>query len=643
MDWFRSNRFRATIVGVVLFAGTVLLFSRAIPYGFTNYDDTVYITDNHQVQKGLTAESIWWAFTGKTDYWHPLTWLSHMLDWELYGLDASGHRTTSILWHAANAVLLFLVLRRMTGAFWTSALCAAFFAWHPLRVESVIWMPERKDVMSGFFFLLLLWAYTVYADKRRLGQDRPARIWFGLALAAFAGGLMCKPILVAAPVVLLLLDVWPLNRISLTREFDFKPAGKLLLEKAPFVAGSAVITVVTIVMQANIGAFTLEVSFLDRVANALVSIPRYLGKIVFPVDLAVIYPHPGSWPLIVVAASTAVVASLTGLAWLQRAAQPWLLAGWGWFLAMLLPTLGILQVGMQSMADRYTYLPAIGIVFGACWALRTIAAERKQAGVYTFLGILALAALILRAWDQQRYWTDPPTLFAHASVVTENNYPAHAYYALSVFVAGDPDEAERHANYALELKPDFPAAIQVLALVDRQRGKLDEAAAGFRRVIELSPRPAGTYRDLGDVLLQQNKLDEATAAYEAALNLNPEMTQVRVNLARIDMARGDTDSAIARLRRALEINSGEAAGWLLLGDTLAQARKFAEAAESYEEALRLDPDNAETHARLGFVFVVLKRPADALSHWETALRINPQFPGLKERLDDLRGTPSSTP
>lgn len=636
MDWLRSKKFQTAVVGVVLFAGTVLLFSRAIPYGFTNYDDNVYITDNRHVQEGLTGDSIWWAFTGESDYWHPLTWLSHMLDWELYGDNASGHRTTSILWHAANAVLLFLVLRRMTGAFWTSALCAAFFAWHPLRVESVIWMPERKDVMSGFFFLLMLLAYTAYADNRKLEQDGLARRYFAYTLAAFAAALMCKPVMVASPAVLLLLEVWPFNRISLAERFDFSRAKTLLLEKAPFIAGSAIITVITIVMQVNIGAFTLEVSFINRVANALVSIPRYLEKMVFPTDLAVIYPHPGSWPLIVVAASTAVVVSITALVWLQRGPRPWLLVGWGWFLAMLFPTLGILQVGIQSMADRYSYIPAIGIVLGTFWTLRAIAAQRNQSRIYAAVAVLVLAGFAVRTWHQQKIWQDPPTLFASASVVTEDNYAAHAFYAMSVLMAGQPDEAERHASYALELKPDFPAALQVLALTYRAQGRLDEAVTQFRRVIELSLKPAGFYRNLADVLLEQKKFDEAAAAYESALELNPEITLARVGLAQVEMARGNTDAAIAHLRRALEINSGDYAGWILLGDTLAQARKFPEAAESYEKALRLNPDDAGTHARLGYVLIVLRKPEEALSHWEEALRIEPGFPGLRERIEAAR-------
>jgi Tfp pilus assembly protein PilF len=643
-----SPALRTTAVCLILFLGTAVLFSRAVVYGFTNYDDPSYVTANPHVQGGLSWAGLRWAFTGRTDYWHPLTWLSHMLDWQLHGDHAPGHRLTSILWHAANAVLVFLVARRLTGAFWTSALCAALFAWHPLRVESVVWIPERKDVMSGFFFLLTLWGYAAWADRRAAGDRRGAGLRYGLTLAAFAGGLMSKPVLVTLPGVLLLLDFWPLRRWRFAAAAASPAAAgeswrSLLLEKVPFFLLSAVIAVVTVVMQNQAGAFALHVPLGGRLANAVVSIPRYLGKFFWPFDLTVCYPHPGHWPAATVMAATALVVALTGAAVWQWRARPWLAVGWGWFLVMLLPNLGLVQAGFQAMADRYTYLPVLGLELALLWTLRRAAPPPVARWSGAGLAAVVLAGCILRTWDQEATWRDPPTLFAHAVAVTQDNYPAHAFLALIEVSQGRLAVAEVHAQRAVAIRPDFPAGQDALAVVRRAQGRIDEAIAGFRHVLELLPRAPATHNDLGMLLLQQNRIDEAAGHFQAALQANPDLVSAYIGLALIEARRGHPQVAESYCGRAgalmprnRELPANLAGLHRMVGDALARQQQFTAAAAQYEAALRVQPDDAEIHARLGYALLLLRRPAEAARQWEEALRLKPDLPGLRDRLEQVR-------
>jgi protein O-mannosyl-transferase len=345
--------FRTAIICAILFGGTLLLFSRATRCGFVNYDDPTFVTDSPMVLGGLSWAGAAWAFTAPSDYWHPLVTLSHMLDCQLYGLSPAGHHFTSMLWHALNAVLAFLVFRRLTGGMWGSAFAAALFAWHPLRVESVVWITERKDVMSGCFFLLTILAYARFAAVRAAGQ--PALRAYLLAFACFAAGLMCKPMLVTLPFVLLLLDYWPLARHPAC------PARLLVLEKVPFLALSCAAAVATVLMQESSDAFVLSLPMSARLGNAVVSLARYLGKFVWPFDLIVCYEHPGSWPAASILGAAALLSCLAAIAWSQRRSRPWIAVGLGWYLVTLLPVLGLLQVGLQAMADRYTYLPLLGV------------------------------------------------------------------------------------------------------------------------------------------------------------------------------------------------------------------------------------------------------------------------------------------
>lgn len=582
----------------MLALGTGLLFTRSLGYGFINYDDPANLTDNPHVQAGLTWDGIVWAFTGQSDYWHPLTWISRMLDWGWFGANATGHRAVNVLWHAANAVLAFLLLRRLTGAWWTSLLSAALFAWHPLRVESVVWVTERKDVLSGFFFLLTLLAHARYAERLRAGQ--PARGAYALTLALFLGGLMSKPSVVTLPLVLLALDFWPLGRLRLQPAAGWWREHRcILLEKLPFLALSAIIAYVTVRMQVASNAFALAVPLTDRLGNAVVSLARYLGNILRPVELAIFYEHPGAWPAAVVTGALVLVLGLTAYAWWRRHRLPWVLAGWAWFLAMLLPALGLLQVGLQAMADRYTYLPILGVHLAGLWTLRTL---RIPPGLMAAGAGLVLAACVGLTWWQQQFWRDSATLYQRAIAVDPASAHAEAFLGYTYYEAGSLAAAEQHARRALELSPDNHWAWLTLAGVQTRNGRIGEAVHSYRRLTELNPRYLRGFF-LGGLMLQQlGRLDEAETSLARAAELAPDTAEVFAALAEVQ----------------------------------ARRRKFPEAAQSYARLVALRPDHAEGHAGLGYMLALTGRPLEAAHHWEEALRLKPGFPGLRERLDKLR-------
>lgn len=588
----------AWVACVLLAAGTFLLFSRALDYGFINYDDPVYLTNNPRVQAGLTWDGIVWAFTGHADYWHPLTWISHMLDWSLFGPDATGHRAVNVAWHALNASLAFLLCRRLTNAWALSLFSAALFAWHPLRVESVVWVTERKDVMSGAFFLLTLLAYASHADRVRSG--RPAARPYALTLALFFGGLMCKPSLVTLPLVLLALDFWPLQRLSLRPAKGWWAAHRrVILEKLPFFALSAIIAVVTIRMQVAVNAFSLAVPLADRLGNAVVSVARYLSHVIWPPHLAFFYEHPGAWPGLAVAGAAALGAILTATAWWQRERTPWLLAGWLWFLAMLLPALGLLQVGRQAMADRYTYLPILGLQLALLGSLSPRLLQSRGTGA---AGVIVLAAAAALTWRQQGFWQNSESLYRRAIAVDPASAHAEAFLGYTFQEAGRLDEAELHARRALEIAPDNHWALLTLANVQGQTKRPAEAVNTYGRLNELYPGYArGRY--LRGLLLQQ--------------------------LGRLPEAEAD-------LTRAAEMLPDNATVWLVLAETRARQRQFDAAAEAYGQVITLRPDAAEAHAGLGYMRALTGRREDAVRHWEEALRLQPEFPGLRERLERFR-------
>ena len=660
---------RAVVVAisVALLVGTLLLFARSWGNEFVNYDDNDYVTANTHVTGGLTATAVRWAFaTGEISYWHPLTWLSHQLDWTLFGSNPRGHHVVATLWHALNALLAFAALRRLTGALWLSALAAALFAWHPLRVESVAWVAERKDVLSGAFALAALWAYAGYALQRNAGQR--AIGWYLATLALFAGGLMSKPMLVTLPLGLLVLDFWPLRR--LTRE----TLVRLAVEKLPFLALSALVGVVTVVAQRQVGTLSDALSLGARLANAVVAVARYLGKFFAPVNLAVLYPHPGAWPALTVVAASALGFVLSWVAWRQRARRPWLLAGWLWFLIALLPASGVVQVGIQSMADRYTYLPLLGVNVAVLWTLRDLVTSVALRSYAWGAAALVLAGCAARTWHQQGYWRNSFTLFDHTVRVTSGNYLAFNNRGYALYEAGRLDEAMADYRRSLEINPHYSDAGNNLghALAERGRsaeaiplyraalaakpqqreimvnlanalsdvGQWDEATRLYEDVLAREPGHVNALNGLGVVLAQRGRTEDAVARFTAALRQDPRNAAAHGNLGNVAAMGGRRDDAVRHYQQALALKP-DSSTWYNLATLQRELGRSAEAIASYTRAVELNATNADAQAMLGFLLAQAGRREDAARHLRLALQARPDHAQAKAWLEAVLAMPAT--
>jgi protein O-mannosyl-transferase len=516
----------AALCGFLLLA-VALVFGRTVGHEFVNIDDGPYVYDNPVVLKGLTLEGFRWAFTtGHASNWHPLTWLSHMLDCQFYGLQPGGHHLTSVLLHGATVVVLFLVLWRMTGLLWRSAFVAAVFAVHPLRAESVAWVAERKDVLSGLFFVLTLWAYAGYARR----PFSPVR--YLTVAALFALGLMAKPMLVTLPFVLLLLDYWPLGRIGPAAGRPFSFPWPVVAEKLPLLALTALSCAATFWAQGGAIATIDAIPISSRIANALVSFVAYIGSFFYPEGLAVFYPlQAGSLPTGKVAASTLTLAGISAAALVWRRRFPYLFVGWFWYVGMLVPVIGLLQVGSQSMADRYTYLPQIGLCLSVTWGGAQLAASgryRRRACV----AVSAAVVLILMGlgWRQTSYWRNSETLWIHTLDCTADNYEAHNSLGNVLTERGQFDAAIPHYQKALEIKPNYAAAHYNLGVVLSERGQNDAAVAHYLKALEIKPNYAEAHNNLGTALAERGQIDAAIAHFQKALEINPDYAGARDNL-----------------------------------------------------------------------------------------------------------------
>ncbi len=515
------RRRRAFLAAVVLAALTLAVFWPATGNDFVNYDDRQYVTENPQVNRGLTREGAGWAFTsvGYAYNWHPLTWLSHMLDVELFGLRPAGHHLVNILFHAANAALLLVVLHRMTGAMLPSAFVAALFALHPLHVESVAWVAERKDVLATFFWMAAMVAYAAYAV-------RPGARRYLAVAALHALGLMAKPMVLTLPLVLPILDWWPLGRWR--RGASGVPARpavfRFLAEKVPLAALSAVSACLTFLAQSRGGSIRSweAVPLATRADNALLSCWRYLAKAVWPADLIFLYPLPTAPVAAAALLAGALLAAVTAVFWLARRRCPYLLAGWLWYLVTLAPVLGLVQVGSQSMADRYTYIPLTGIFMGLAWGGMSLAGGRRSGrAVLAAFAAVVVVAVVPATRRQLAYWHDSRTLFTRALSVNPDNPIAHDSLGVVLSREGKLDEGVTHYRQAIRLAPYYTTAHYNLGLALTEQGDLEGAVASFRRSIALRPDHPEAHLNLGTALARSGRLAEALAHYREALRLRP--------------------------------------------------------------------------------------------------------------------------
>ncbi|HWS16155.1 MAG TPA: tetratricopeptide repeat protein [Candidatus Methylomirabilis sp.] len=518
-----GHRFAATCLFLAL--SVLAVYGRTAWHPFITFDDEQYVASNPVVQRGLTADGAAWAFrTTHATNWHPLTWLSHMTDVELFGVDPGAHHLVNVLLHAANAVLLFLALRAMTGAAGRSAFVAALFALHPLHVESVAWIAERKDLLSGMFWILSMWAYAAYAARG--GMPR-----YLLTAGCLALSLLSKPMAVTLPFVFLLLDFWPLRRAGTV------PPRRLVLEKVPFLALALASCVVTYAAQKSGGAvspFPIPVG--ARLANAAVSYVAYLGKTFLPVSLSVFYPHPWSFggpghPAWQWGGAVLSLAALTALALRGAKERPYLATGWLWFLGTLVPVIGLVQAGEQGMADRYTYLPLTGVFLIVAWGVPDALGDRpwRRPALGAAAGA-ALAALATVSFAQAGLWRDSVTLFRHAAAVTENNWMAHANLGLAFERTGDVRQAVSHYEEAVRLKPEYELARNNLGSIYERSGRLDEAIVQFRFALAYRPDYAEAHNNLGIALAEKGLMDEAILHFREAIRLNPGFVLARENL-----------------------------------------------------------------------------------------------------------------
>jgi tetratricopeptide (TPR) repeat protein len=616
-----------------LFIIALAAYAPAAHFDFLNYDDPFYVSQNVHVRQGLTPDTIKWAFTsGEGANWFPVTRLSELVDVQLFGLDPGWHHLTNVFLHALSTLLLFAFLFRATRAHWPSALAAVIFALHPLHVESVAWISERKDVLSAFFWMLSLWAYVRYVE-------RPERGRYLLALVAFALGLMSKPMIVSLPFLLLLLDLWPLRR---------KPA---LLEKLPFLALSVAVAIATYLVQQASGAVRTFTAYplALRVENALVSYVGYIAKTFWPSGLAVFYPYPLDIPIWQPLLAAAVIAG--GSVWAVREfrACPYLAVGWFWYLITIAPVIGIVQVGGQARADRYMYVPMIGLTIMLAWGAVDLLGWRPQwkQAIIVSAGVAAIACFIL-TWQQNDYWRNSETLFQHAIDVTDHNDVAqHNLGNVLLDIPGRLPDAVAHLQEAILINPQSPGAhVDLGTALSKSPSRLADAVAEFQAAVRIDPNlpiphinlgmalsqipgrqaealaeaetavrldpdSAAAHNALGIALADAGRMPEAVEQFSAALRLRPDYTEARTNLER---AKADQQQKPAEKEYDLALSLAKTPG------------KLPEAITHFETALRLDPNNAEAHNNLGFALTNFpQRLPEAIAQFEAALRINPNY------------------
>jgi tetratricopeptide (TPR) repeat protein len=588
----RDSALQPRLVCLLLALGTLLLYLPVRQHGFVVYDDPDYVTENRVVQAGLTWGGIQWAFTTwQASNWHPLTWLSHMLDCELFGLNAGAQHLVNVLFHTANSLLLLLVLHRMTRALWPSAFVAALFAWHPLHVESVAWLAERKDVLSTLFGLLTLWAYTQYVQglapvtqppgpvaprSQVIAQPPPSSHFRWLAVLFLALGLLAKPMLVTLPFVLLLLDYWPLRRIP-TSAPGPAVAWRLVLEKWPFfllIAASCVVTFLSQRAEAVVPFDRLPLGL--RLENALVAYARYVLSAGWPADLAVLYPLPQQLPGWQVLAAAAFLAALSVGAWFARRVSPCLLVGWLWFLGTLVPVIGLVQVGDQARADRYTYLPMIGLFIAVAFGVRDLAARFHLRPLPLGLAAgVALGGCLVATTRQLRFWKDSESLFTHAIAVTTNNAVAHIN----------------------------------LGFAFQQQGRSDAALTAYRTAVAIAPRRAQAHNNLGVLLDELGQRDAALAEYQEALRLKPAAPLTHLNLGTLLVALGRFEDARRHYDEAARLSPEDPRPFYLMGKARLRQGASAGAIADFRAAQRLDPNDFQTLTLLARVLASDEAPA----------------------------------
>jgi tetratricopeptide (TPR) repeat protein len=620
------------LLSFVLIIVTIGVFFQTTNHQFINFDDPGYVTKNPVVKGGLTAAGVAWAFTSTAmSNWHPVTWLSHMLDVQMFGLDPAGHHLVSVLLHALAALLLFLLLENLTGAVWPSIAVAALFALHPLHVESVAWVAERKDVLSCMFWLLTL---ILYAGHVKRGGYR----FYLLSLLTFVIGLMTKPMLVTLPLVMLLMDFWPLNRM--TGEGPHK--GRFLAlfkEKAPFFLFSGLSAVITIYGQHKGGAMaTLDkVPFFARIENALISYVKYIVLMVWPHDLAILYPFPKVVPLWQAVGSGIILVAISVVVIRYRSRFPYLVTGWFWYLFTLLPVIGLVQVGGQALADRYTYIPLTGLFIAICWLLSDVTRGwRRREAILSILSALVISLLTAVTWRQIGYWKDDLTLYRHTLAVTSDNYLILNNFGIALDESGDLAGAYGMFQETLRINPRSATAYNNLGALFVRWGNYPAAVESYSRAIEINPGYAFARSGMGKALAGLGRVAEAIREYEEALRNDPGMAETHQNLAILMMKSGRRDEAMVHFDAALRLDPASAKAPINMGAELAKGGKIEESLEYFNLAVSIDPNSVEAHFNRGVALAKLGRIDEAMAEFSRVLELKPDTYAARNWLERLR-------
>lgn len=639
---------RDTLICLALIVLTLIPFWQVRHHEFVNYDDNEYVYENPNVTQGLTVRSIVWALVGRhVAHWHPVASLSHLLDVSLFGLKPGGHHVVNLLLHVANTVVLFLALARMTHQPWRSAAVALLFALHPLHVEPVAWVSSRKDVLSTLFLMLTLLAYARYVE-------RPAARQYVLVLLFVTLGLMAKVMLITLPFALLLLDYWPLARLANeATPPKYAVVWRRVREKLPLSVPVAVALGIAFhsAIQHGIAGSGNYFPFHVRLANSLVAYGQYILRTFWPVGLAAFYPHPGSAvPLWKVIGSAALLACVSVAVWRMRRRRPYLAVGWLWFLGTLVPVIGLVQSVHFATADKYTYVPLVGLFIMGVWGVTDAAGpwctrgaprlRRAALGVAISGVILALTTL---SWVQASYWRNSETLARHTVRVTANNAQMHNNLGLTLVEQGKLDEAALHFNQAIRIRDYYVKAHYNLGVTLAKQGKLNEAIEQYAKAIEVDPDDADTHYNLGNALERRGQVDEAIVQFEHAVRLNPDHADAHYNLGNALNEQGRFDEAIDQFTQVIRIDPGYGEAYNNLGLALARQGKHQDAVERFAEAIRIDPRNAEAYNNLGAALVRQGKLKEAEEQYLKALQIDPNHPTARRNIERIRARPQRKP
>jgi len=613
------NQHKELLVALLLAAAVLAVYWSVQDFDFIEFDDNAYISENRHIMDGFTCEAVTWALKDiHTGYWHPLTWMSHVLDYKLFRMNAGGHHWTSVLLHLANTILLFFIFYRMTAALWKSAFVAALFAIHPMHVESVAWVAERKDVLSTFFLFLTIGCYIYYLQKRNI-------LRYFMMFSCFLLSLLSKPMVVTLPFALLLLDYWPLKRFTWD-SFLWEKVRPLIREKIPLILLSVFVSGITLATAAqNSNMASLDkLPLTTRAVNAMLSYGRYMDKSIYPVDMAIFYPYSSdySWVSVGGAILTIIIVSVLSISYVKR--FPYLIIGWLWFLGIMFPVIGLVQAGAQGMADRYTYVSYIGLFIMIAWGVPDLTASiRFRKSLLSVTAGVVLSVLLLLSWVQVRYWENTDTLFRHTIEVTGRNFLAETTLATYLIKKGKYEEAQARLYKARDINPTYDRIYSSLGVTLVHQKRYEEALEQYKKALAINANNPDAHFNIGAVYAMLGRIDDAVREFRLTIALQPDHLEGRRNLGTILSKQGKIDEAVGHYQEVLKLKPNDADTLNDLGIAMAHNGNFEEAEKYFLAALRINPKDSVVHMNIGITLISQNRVPDAIIRFEEALRLDP--------------------